>query len=68
MTKIKKLENQLEKQELLLKLYEELLANRPITKKEISISKTKILVAHDELLKNNFDIKKNIDLIRKEEA
>lgn len=68
MSNIKKLQNQIEKQELLLKLYEELLDDTPVTKKETRILKTKISVAKEETLKNNFDIKKTIDLIRKEEA
>jgi hypothetical protein len=68
MSDIKKLQNQIEKQELLIKLYEELLDNNPVTIKETKILKTKISVAKEEILKNNFDIKKTIDLIRKEEA
>lgn len=60
-----KLKELLQKQELLIKLYEEFLDNSPASNKELDILKLKIKVAKEEILKNNYEIKKSLDEIRK---
>ncbi|PLW79776.1 hypothetical protein C0585_06115 [Candidatus Woesearchaeota archaeon] len=55
-----------QKQELLIKLYQELFDISPNSRKDKNILETKMNVAKEELLKNNFEIKKELDRIRKE--
>ena len=63
---MKELKEIVQKQELLIKLYQELFDIAPNSRKDKNILETKMNVAKEELLKNNFEIKKELDRIRKE--
>ena len=63
---MKELNELVKKQELLIKLYEELFVKSPTSRKEKNILEAKVVVAKDEIIKNNFLIKKALDNLRKE--